>query len=449
MSGPLDKAGASQEARRGRNVVSITRYQSVVAGLLALAICITSRPVAATTPTPHLVGVGIDTQMAYGPERCRRLSGIGSPALGGFATEAYAVETKWFVDGILYRDSPSAAVIAAPLRDFTLNGPEPKTIVLPDALGYSAFGDTWHWSAPSVPGLTIHISLPDPLRQGTAYDGDANPLARQPFNDAQRALLAHLVGESVAVLPQVALASLPPAVHLVLLDNLYSTGISGEEVAMTSSYPEHYASDDRYAVLLNVANGWGVPIEGGHFFDSDPYGGLDYHREVRFEELLLHEFAHLIDDFYRITMGVYWVDDGGTTNDGWRPNPVARWWEFRQLERENTQEFVTNYAATNVQENFAETFVAWAALRSGRLNPYRYIGNESCTVPDHINSKMPLELEWWDRQGTSALFSVDGALFECKPYLDTDFDGVALVDQRPEGEEPAPMPCSDLVERLR
>ena len=258
---------------------------------------------------------------------------------------------------------------------------------------------------------------------------------------AGRTLLVQLIAESVAVLPQAVLASLPERVYLVLFDNIYNP--NGEELSAAAAYPVHHGFGVRYTVMLNVNRGWGVPLQDGYFFDREggTYEGLDYHRNFRFEELLLHEFAHLIDDLYQITNGVYWVNDAGTDRDGWRPNPVARWWEFRQLERESPPEFVSDYAATNVSENFAETFVAWAVLRSGRLNPYRRIGLDGCTVSEHIRTKMPLELDWWDRQGRRALFSTDGSLFACEPYLDTDTTGIVRVDNTPDDVDRPPMPC--------
>ena len=386
------------------------------------------------------------------PEQCRRLSGLGGSILGGFGTEAYAVGTHRFVNGVLNADSENKRVVKleAPMREFSLSESSQEIIVMPDWYGQNKFGDVWVWTAPSVPGLSVHIRLPSMLLQGQTGEDSRDPdKSRQPFTQFQRTFLVNLIGESLAVLPQAVLASLPPIVHLIVVDDLNSVRISDTRLAAAAVFPEHHATEDRYSLLLSVK--WATPIEGGFFFSPDyenheNYVGVAYHREVRFEELLLHEFAHLIDDFYRVTSGQYWLIRDGFGR--WVQSPVARWWEFRQLERSERQEFVSGYAAINVKENFAETFTAWAILRSGRMNPYTFVGN-ACTLGEHIRTKMPQELDWWERQGTRALFSVDGSLFACEPFLDTDFDGIIRIDSRPETEDPAELPCADLADDLQ
>lgn len=83
-----------------------------------------------------------------------------------------------------------------------------------------------------------------------------------------------------------------------------------------------------------------------------------------FSFLLMHELAHAMDHHYGVTGDQYL--EGGS-------DPVADWWEARQYGRADGPQFVSEYASTNVLENFAETFVAWAALRSGRLNPVAHL----------------------------------------------------------------------------
>ena len=274
-------------------------------------------------------------ELGFGPETCRRLSGIGGAILGGFVDGAFEVETDRFENGV--RVLNDGAEYSAPMREYNIRHIRSGTIVLPDTKGHHEYGDIWGWWSPNL-ATRIYISLPEPL-----LAGDGEP--REALTTRERETLVEWIAESLAVLPQAILASLPPRVWMTVMSDLDS---GGERIAAQAAYPAHHRQHKRYAVLLNMHRGYGVPVQNG-YFGSSPY------RELGFEELLIHEFAHLIDDYHQITEGIYWVDGAGS-NDGWRPNPRARWWASRQQERgETTQEFVSGYAAINVAENFAET----------------------------------------------------------------------------------------------
>ena len=128
---------------------------------------------------------------------------------------------------------------------------------------------------------------------------------------------------------------------------------------------------------------------------------------------IMHELAHLIDFRHNVTRSFT-----GPANH-------ADFWDSMHNKRAASSEFVSAYAGdTGTHENFAETLVAWLALKSRRDNwqlHYRrevsdqgvritYL-NDGCSLADHIDQKALEEMQWWTRRFEDAAASATGRLF--------------------------------------
>ena len=338
-------------------------------------------------------------------------------------------------DGVNFVEFSDGLRFKAPTRHFELRGPFRKTWPWPEQFGAAPYADVWTWESPAVAGLTIDIGLQDHLLQGQGYDNDGTPvLPRQPLTEAQREIYVGAAAKWLAALPQVLLASLPAETWLVFVDDgvLGLDPSGGQRCSIDGCSPGTRAG---FAAALPPAYIAGFnamhysPIQNNQFFDlesssTNAYEGEDFHYDRHFDYVLLHELVHLVDYHYGVTRGLYW-EDGWVDGPRLTATPVARWWAARQDERRHDTfgQFVSFHAGTNVQENFAETFVGWAIRRSGRLNPLKILFG-SCTVADYIDSKMPLELAWWDKRAVEAATSVDGSMFTCDRYYETDASGI-------------------------
>ena len=159
--------------------------------------------------------------------------------------------------------------------------------------------------------------------------------------------VANEIARIWARLPPLVHASMPPGLKLWLEPGLDGLGFAcGERIGIGFN-PDHHA---RW-----VADGWLYP---------------------GFEEALLHEAGHMMHcDLPR------WYDD-----DKWRAAVAADQWTY-----------VSDYAAANNVEDFAESFVAWVVIRAyaARIHP---------SLRRHIRAAIPHRLRYFDARLREAAF---------------------------------------------
>ena len=181
--------------------------------------------------------------------------------------------------------------------------------------------------------------------------------------------IAELVAASIAILPPAVLRSLPVNT-LVALDVGSGSG----------------------------AIYWDLPVERAHAvefsaaFAHESDDTLDW----SFEELLLHEFGHVLD------VGLYNI----TSDPGW----IAA----TELDGETN---VTEYANTNSKEAFAETFAAWLAYKRDQTRPpsSRRLTTAHRT---HILSTISNRGAWLDSLVLEAAYSPNARLFSALSPID-------------------------------
>jgi len=127
------------------------------------------------------------------------------------------------------------------------------------------------------------------------------------------------------------------------------------------------------------------------------------------EEILIHEFAHIIDYRFGLTLS-----GRGEHNDWWadvqtKGRPRSSGGPFDPYRKS----FVSYHAAENRHENLAETFTAWLAYRTGKLDADYHGRTEYADV---VLSRMCRELAWWDAHALRAAASSDGALWFPQPH---------------------------------
>ena len=139
------------------------------------------------------------------------------------------------------------------------------------------------------------------------------------FDSQQK--IAKLVADSIAILPPVLLRALP--INTVVgIDVGSGTG----------------------AIYWNLLNERAHVIEFAAVFAHESDDTLDW----AFEELLLHEIGHVFD------VGLYKISE----NAGWL-----------NASNEDLNALVSEYAATNAKEAFAETFAAWVSFSRDAARP--------------------------------------------------------------------------------
>lgn len=199
------------------------------------------------------------------------------------------------------------------------------------------------------------------------------------------ACMANTLETAVAGIPAVVTRSLPTNTHIVA-EKVNDVG------TWTATRLEH--GEYRVSVHPDHLN-YGCIGRGGveccRPGQAYAYTGYVSH----FEEILIHEFAHVIDLHFSITHGELHGD----------------WWKAVQTTGRThpTHSFVSVHAAKNVYENFAETMTAWLAYRSGRME-YSIDDPDNTAYRDHMNAKMCREMEWWDDQMMKAAASPNGTL---------------------------------------
>ena len=222
-----------------------------------------------------------------------------------------------------------AAALAAPLAfGGDLDGLDPGWFDPAEPAQRISLHETewpWIWEVRGADGPTVHV-----VAEGPDRDDRAAGLK-----------VAEMWASAYAALPPLVTRSIPGRIHLVA---------------------DGYTLDDefwagRLSSVLGTADP-GRPIDVWAVWTSTDT--LAYiHGLGLLEEFLLHEFAHLIDFRFGYV-------------EGRRPGPVRQCHNESRAEEapraaqwEEWQEdgvFVTDYAGTNVAENFAETFVAALAL---------------------------------------------------------------------------------------
>lgn len=231
---------------------------------------------------------------------------------------------------------------------------------------------TWSAAACSfhrafTPGETLSRAVD--LREGRPHDKYSRYVLEIPLAPNMEFLLwdghygdngkvARMMADAIATLPPIVLRSLPENT-LVSMD----VGSSGGAIY------------------------WDLPDERAHAIEfkaafAHPYADT---MDWSFEELLLHEIAHVFDRIHGIS-----------ARPGWRAAVRA------------DGQKVTRYAASNSKEDFAESFTAWAAVRadSTRKNPR--------LLPEHyrqVESTMRHRMDWLDGQLLDAAISPSGRLF--------------------------------------
>ena len=270
--------------------------------------------------------------------------------------------------------------VLSPLGDAEISMPSLTLYDGTYSAGYSTRGKVWEWSSTGWWRPVIRIEfLPG------AYEEWAEPEVVK----AMRYALDRI--------PNLVLYSLPPRVTLKLAGEDSLGGAAALAVGTSESAWSPF--DPEFAVLMEPR----VVVD---FVGSDSLV-----KDRRLEEVLIHEFAHILDFHHDVTSGDAYGD----------------WWQARHDERAGWWEFVTRHAERNVRENFAETLLAWTALHSGRLDyrlhrvrrkhmdgteeaiPAWY--GEACTTQDYIPFKAPLEMEWWSARAREAALSASGRLF--------------------------------------
>lgn len=232
-----------------------------------------------------------------------------------------------------------------------------------------------HWLLRQHGGPDIHVRF----EEGAFAD---------PTVDA---CMVDTLGAAVSGIPAVVGRSLPANTHIV-----------AERVNEVGTWTAaHYPDSGEYRVSVHPEHlNYGCIDSNGNECcrPGEPYGtrGLrGYHGFTsHFEEVLIHEFAHVIDLRFNVTHG----EEHG---DWWR--------EVQETGREHSGSFVSSHASTNRMENFAETFTAWLAYHSGRLAPWH--DPDSDDHYKHIRAKMCREMKWWDGQFARAAASPNGALW--------------------------------------
>ena len=173
-------------------------------------------------------------------------------------------------------------------------------------------------------------------------------------------------GEQVARMMRDAIATLPPVILRSLPENtLVSMDQGSSGGAIYWDLPDERA----HAIEFQAA------------FAHPAVNTMDW----SFEELLLHEIAHVFDRIHGISARPSWRD--AVRADGAQ---------------------ITRYAESNAKEDFAESFAAWAAVRADaarerpRLTPEHY---------QRVEFRMHHRAEWFDRQLLIASMSATGRLF--------------------------------------
>lgn len=251
--------------------------------------------------------------------------------------------------------------------------------------GYTEYGgETWRWDSQYWKRPVIDIEF---------IEGVIPARNRKFFLD--------MIVYALERVPNLILYSLPPRVHLKIVETSKAAAYTVPPV--NGSWRPN---KPQYAVFISADYLRGSWVRSG---------GKKWMRvTATLDELLIHEFAHLLDFQWDITR--LWRDDLPPSGDreDTLPSEVRRYWRKQYRDRLYETDFISEYASTERWEHFAETLVAWAAFHSGRLDWRLYNDsaiNRRCTSKQYINSKARSEILWLDQAAKAAAVSASGRLF--------------------------------------
>lgn len=227
--------------------------------------------------------------------------------------------------------------------------------------------------SPAAPYAVVHTPLPPqgrrppnsngnrpPARNHRRYEvavaGVAQRIVVVIHNGRQDAEVADALADRIGL----AWAQMPPFIqHLVPAGTTISTRDTGGYFPRYSLC-EWHSSCDRGREAVHT-----IQMPSAYYvgYGGTPAGELT----PEFEEMMLHEVGHLMD------YGAGWLD-------------MNRW--SRAQDRDNGT-YVTNYATTNMLEDFAESFVGWVILRSNPAGLTDY-------AKEHINKSMKSRITYLD-----------------------------------------------------
>ena len=128
----------------------------------------------------------------------------------------------------------------------------------------------------------------------------------------------------------------------------------------------------------------------------EPPSGIAFHPGSRldpeFEEGILHEIGHVLD-----------ARMGSVSERAW----------WKAAREKDQSRHVSDYAETDDAEDFAESFVAWAAYRHDLARPAsarRTTAGQRTYVRERIRCRMA----WFDRELMAAVSTPNGRLFLSK-----------------------------------
>lgn len=190
-------------------------------------------------------------------------------------------------------------------------------------------------------------------------------------------------------IPAIILYSLPSEMRILIW---FGDDPEAYASLTVSKSPDNWRFDTHYAVVLN-----------GH---DDRYSEEGSQRHG-YEELLIHEFAHVIDFHWGVTDILH-----------------RDFWESQQEKRGgDLTRFVSKKAGTEVRENFAETLKFWAVYYAGLTYdtrqgthvvspPHRLVEHYYDCTPKEFRDQTALEeTEWWQWEAIKASDGFSGRLF--------------------------------------
>ena len=226
---------------------------------------------------------------------------------------------------------------------------------------------------PAAPYAVMHTPLPPQSRRPTNSDGRRPPTRNHRRYEvavagvSQRlAIVIHdgrqdpEAADALANRIGLAWAQMPPFIqYLVPAGTTLSTRDTGGYFPRYSLCEWHNSCERAHEAVHTIQ----MPSQYYVGYRGVPAGELT----PEFEEMLLHEIGHLLD------YGGGWLDR-------------KRW--SRAVEKDKGA-YVTNYATTNMLEDFAESFVGWVIYRA---NPKGLTADAT----DHINKAMKSRITYLD-----------------------------------------------------
>ena len=276
---------------------------------------------------------------------------------------------------------PLGAILVheAPLRPYSLEhvSDSEDVLVFGSEVRASRYqpSKVWTWRAGKVPEIKLAIST-----------GDKSDVWERAGIGALAVALARI--------PQVVLASLPEGVTIVALP------LQDWVTALAGDPNESYWADSKNATYQVQYAAGGAAVASDDALIALDYEDYWHFKAGQVEEVLIHEFGHLIDYHHDVTDRSGW----------WR----QRYSDQSAQEAAGELRFVSTHAARNIREHFAESLKAWTALYAGnrRIAGWWTDAHPGCSMRDHIRHKARKEMGYWNARGRNALFGVTGAVLD-------------------------------------